>query len=109
MTDQTVAPREVNVTEAEGCVAALVDEVAGGKGRVILQRDGKPVAALISAADLERLEHMERQRTERYKIVQEIQARFSHMDPEEVERDVAEAIAEMRAEARAERAAMSHT
>jgi len=79
----------------------MLGQVARGQVRLVVQQNGKDVAALISAVDLERLEHLEWQRAERYKIVEEIQARFSHMDPEEVERDIAEAIAEMRAEERA--------
>lgn len=40
-------------------------------------------------------------RTERRTVVDEIHARNRHLDPEAVERDVAEAIEEMRAEDRA--------
>ena len=109
MTDQRQTPRAIDVTEAERCLAALVDQVAGRKGRVVVQRDGKPVAALISAVDLECLEALDRRAAEHWAFIQEIHARNADKDPDEVERDVAEAIAEARAEARAEKLAKSRT
>jgi len=84
-------------------------KVARGILRVVVQRDGKDVAALISAYDLERLEGLDRRAEEGWQAIQEIRARNAHLDPEEVERDIAEAIAEMRAEARAKRTAESPT
>jgi prevent-host-death family protein len=109
MTDLRQTPRAVDVAEAGRCLAALVDEVAERKGRIVVRRDDKPVAALISAADLERLESLDRLRAEHWAFIQEIQARNADKDPDEVERDVAEAIAEARAEARAEKLAKSRT
>jgi prevent-host-death family protein len=98
MTDPRQSPRAVDVTEAERCLAALIDEVASRTGRVVVQREGRSVAALISAADLERLESLDRLRAEHWAFIQEIHARNADKDPEEVERDVAEALAEVRAE-----------
>jgi hypothetical protein len=77
--------------------------------RVVVQQDGKDVAAVISAYDLERLEALDRRAAEGWQAIQEIRARNAHFDPEEVERDIAEAIAEVRAEARAKRTAKSPT
>jgi hypothetical protein len=88
---------------------AELAEVARGDIRMVLQQDGKDVVALISAADLERLEYLELLRAQRYKAIEEIQSRNADKDPEEVERDVAEAVAEVRAEARARREAASRT
>jgi prevent-host-death family protein len=105
MTDLKRPVRTVEAAQAQRSFDDLLDEVSDQRTRVVLERDGKTVAALISAADLEYLEHMDRQRAEHFKAIQEIQARNADKDPEEVERDIAEAIAEMRAEARAKRAA----
>ncbi len=51
----------VNVVEARKNFSELVARVAFGGARVIVERRGKPMAALISIADLQRLEEYERQ------------------------------------------------
>lgn len=97
--------RTVNVSEAGDVIKTVLRDVAQARVRLVVQQDGKDVGALVSAYDLERLEMLDRRAAEGWKAIQEIQARFSHMDPEEVERDIAEAIAEVRAEERAKRSA----
>jgi prevent-host-death family protein len=47
---------EVPVTQARAEFADLVNRVVYGGERVVLTRHGKPIAALVSAADLGRLE-----------------------------------------------------
>ena len=101
--------RTADVSEAGELAGSLIDEIARGRTRLVVQKDGKDVAALVSAYDLERLEGLDRRAAEGFKTIQEIQARFSHLDPEEVERDIAEAIAEMRAEERAKKSAAPST
>ncbi|HMA47808.1 MAG TPA: type II toxin-antitoxin system Phd/YefM family antitoxin [Frankiaceae bacterium] len=51
--------REVPVTQARGELSDLVSRVAFSGERVTLTRHGKAVAALVSAADLARLEALE--------------------------------------------------
>ena len=51
----------VNVVEARKSFSELLARVAFGGGRIIVERRGKPMAALISIADLERLETLERE------------------------------------------------
>ncbi len=51
----------VNVVEARKNFSELVARVAFGGSRVIVERRGKPLAALISVQDLEKLEAFERQ------------------------------------------------
>ena len=84
-------------------------ESAGVKAQVVVKRGGKVVAAVVSVLDLERLQQVDRQRAELWKVIAEIRALNADKDPEEVERDVAEAIAEMRAERRAQASAQSLT
>ena len=93
--------RTVDESEAGELAGTRIEEVARGRARLVVQKDGKDVAALVSSYDLERLEMLDRRAAEGWKTIQEIHARNAHLDPEEVERDIAEAIAEVRAEARA--------
>jgi hypothetical protein len=93
--------RTVDESEVAQIAGSLIDEVARGRVRLVVQRDGKDIAALVSSYDLERLEMLDRRAAEGWKTIQEIWARNADVDPEEAERDIAEAIAEVRAEARA--------
>ncbi len=49
---------EIPVTQARAELAELINRVVYGGERVVVTRHGKPLVALVSAADLERLESM---------------------------------------------------
>ncbi len=51
---------EIPVTQARAELAELINRVVYGGERVVVTRHGKPLVALVSAADLERLERDER-------------------------------------------------
>ncbi len=78
----------------------LLNTVFRGKTRVVVEKSGIPVAAIISAEDLERLKQFEAQRAERFKVLEEIGAAFKDVLPEELEREVSKALNEVREEAR---------
>lgn len=48
--------KRVSAAEAKAKLAELVGSVAHGGERILIERHGKPVAALVSTEDLERLE-----------------------------------------------------
>ncbi|MFI5804880.1 type II toxin-antitoxin system Phd/YefM family antitoxin [Streptomyces sp. NPDC051561] len=48
---------EIPVTQARAELADLINRVVYGGERVVVTRHGKPLIALVSAADLERLEN----------------------------------------------------
>ncbi|TFE50029.1 type II toxin-antitoxin system Phd/YefM family antitoxin [Streptomyces sp. ICN441] len=50
---------EIPVTQARAELADLINRVVYGGERVVVTRHGKPLVALVSAADLERLESAE--------------------------------------------------
>lgn len=50
---------EVPVTQARAELAELINRVVYGGERVVVTRHGKPLIALVSAADLQRLEDAE--------------------------------------------------
>ncbi|MFF0183270.1 type II toxin-antitoxin system Phd/YefM family antitoxin [Streptomyces sp. NPDC005244] len=49
---------EIPVTRARAELAELINRVVYGGERVVVTRHGKPLVALVSAADLERLEEL---------------------------------------------------
>jgi prevent-host-death family protein len=93
----------MTTSAASKVLPELVQKVSRRDVRVVVEQDGKPLAAIISAYDLARLAQLDARRAEEWQVFVEIHARNSDKDPEEVERDVAEAIAEMRQEERAKR------
>ncbi|MGW1027223.1 type II toxin-antitoxin system Phd/YefM family antitoxin [Streptomyces sp. NPDC002577] len=50
---------EIPVTQARAELADLINRVVYGGERVVVTRHGKPLVALVSAADLQRLEELE--------------------------------------------------
>ena len=81
----------------------VIDAVARGRTRVVIERAGIPVAALVSAADLRRLRRNDAERAADFAVLDRIGAAFADVPYDELEREVAKANAEARAELRAER------
>ncbi|KOV66777.1 prevent-host-death protein [Streptomyces sp. NRRL WC-3618] len=50
---------EIPVTQARAELADLINKVVYGGERVVVTRHGKPLVALVSAADLERLDELD--------------------------------------------------
>jgi prevent-host-death family protein len=90
--------RRVDAGEARERFARLVGEVAAGGARFLIEEGGAPVAAIVSPADLARLSEFEAERAERFGVLDEVGAAFDGVPDDELERAVAEAIAEVRAE-----------
>ncbi len=111
MNDQESLTKTMAISEVENALSSVVAAVSRNETRVILERDGRPVAAIISATDLERFVHYERQRAERFKVIDEMREAFKDVPPEEIERETDRIIARIRAENRAarEREAMAAT
>ncbi|MFF1445704.1 type II toxin-antitoxin system Phd/YefM family antitoxin [Streptomyces sp. NPDC058295] len=51
---------EIPVTQARAELADLINRVVYGGERVVVTRHGKPLVALVSAADLERLDELDK-------------------------------------------------
>lgn len=86
----------MKASEARQQWSVLLNKVFRRETRVIVEKSGIPVAGIISAEDLERFNRMEAEREQRWTAFREIGERNAETGPEEVERDVAEAIEEMR-------------
>lgn len=54
-----MATEKASVAHAKNTLSSLINKVAYGKTRVVLESRGKPKAALISTEDLEKLERLE--------------------------------------------------
>jgi PHD/YefM family antitoxin component YafN of YafNO toxin-antitoxin module len=96
------ATQTMTAAEVQQHWSQTLDQVARHEARVIVERDGRQVAALISARDLARPRRYDEQRAEDFKVLDRIGAAFADVPDEELEREVAKALAEVRAEMRAE-------
>lgn len=92
----------MKTSEARKLWSQLINQVFRGESQIIIEKSGLPVAAVISAADLERLTRLEAQRRERFQPLEETWEAFKDVPPEEIEREVARAIAEVRQKRRHE-------
>lgn len=92
-----------NTSDARRSWSRLLNQVSRQEKRVVVERGGIPVAALVSVEDLKRLQWLDRERGEHFKALEVSWEAFKDVPDDEVEREVAKAVAEARAELRAER------
>ena len=74
-----------------------------GQGRVVIERSGIPVAAIVSPQDLAALNRLDEQRAELADVLAEMREAFKDVPQEEIEEETNKAVAEVRAQMRAER------
>ena len=79
-------------SEARQQWSQLLNKVFRREMRVLVEKSGIPVAAIVSADDLDRLSLWEEGQRERWQVVDEIRSRNRDKSLEEVERDVAVAV-----------------
>jgi len=102
------AKRDRGHVDLDRGAEALTEAVARVRERgerVQLAANGESVAAVVSIADLRRLEDDDRRRERAIAHLQSIGEAFKDCDPDEIEREAVKAIAEVRAEMYAERLA----
>lgn len=74
----------------------LLNNVFRGKTRVVVEKSGIPVAAVISAEDLNRFTQLEEQRNERFKALDRMREAFKDLPIDEIDRELDKAITEVR-------------
>ena len=102
MNDPTPTTQTLQISEVKNQISDIVEQVSNGRSRIIVEKDGSPVAVLISIAELARLEQIAQERAERFRILDDIGAAFADVPVDELEAEVARALGEVRAKHRAE-------
>lgn len=100
MSEREPMTKTMKASEARQQWSQLLNQVFRKETRVIVEKSGIPVAAIISTEDLKRLTRLEGEREKDFAILDEIGETFKDVPPEEIEREVAKAIAQVRAEDR---------
>lgn len=86
----------VNISALKTALSGLIDAISRQEARVLIEKDGAPVAALVSAEDWERLSRFEREREERFSVIDRMREAFADVSPEEIEREAERTVAEAR-------------
>lgn len=98
----------MKISDVKNKLSSLVNEVYRKETRVLVEKAGIPVAALVSADDLERLTRLDQEsqaRERRFAVLARMREAFKDVPLEEIERETARAVAEVRAEMATEREA----
>jgi prevent-host-death family protein len=91
----------IAASEARQQFSQLLNRVFRREMRFVIEKSGIPVAAIVSADDLQQLRRFEEQRREDFAVLDRMREAFKDVSPEEIEREVARAVAQVRAEKRA--------
>ncbi|MBA3947821.1 MAG: type II toxin-antitoxin system prevent-host-death family antitoxin [Herpetosiphonaceae bacterium] len=78
----------LNISEARQRFSQLLNQVFHRKTRILLEKNGIPVAAIISAADFERFMQLEARRNEHFKVLDELQSSFEDVPEEELAHEI---------------------
>jgi prevent-host-death family protein len=98
MSGRQPTTQTMKASEARQQFASVLNRVFRKEARVIVEKSGIPVAAIVSAEDLRRLDEFERERAKRFAIIDEVREAFRDVPPEEIERETDRILAEIRAE-----------
>ncbi len=101
MPDQPPITETMKISDVKQQLNRQVNRVYRNEARIIVEKSGIPVAGIVSVADLRRLDQLDQEREERFKALKEFAAGFKDESPEDIERETAKAVAEVRAEMRA--------
>jgi prevent-host-death family protein len=93
----------MSISEARKRFSEVVTRPLRGEGRVIVEKSGAPVGAIVSMEDVRRLEQLEREWDEYEDVFRRTQSGFSEDPPEVIEQEIEQAIADVEADYRAER------
>lgn len=100
MPQRRKAVRRVGAAEARQNFSHLIGDVRTTEEPVIVEKGGIPVAALVPLAVLQREQRWAEERAERLALLERLRRPFREISTEEIEREAATAVGEVRAERR---------
>ncbi|HET7034924.1 MAG TPA: type II toxin-antitoxin system Phd/YefM family antitoxin [Thermomicrobiaceae bacterium] len=88
----------MKLSAAKQQFSQVVNRVFRREARILVEKSGIPVAALVSVEDLRRLEQLDAEWARDFAVFDEVGAAFAGTSPEEIEQETARAVAQARAE-----------
>ncbi len=89
--------KRISAKDARAQFSEILGRVHFGKETVIVEKQGKPMAAII---DIDLYELWQEEREARFGVLDEIRSKSRGKRPEEIENDIAKAVSEVRVSAR---------
>lgn len=77
----------VDPAEASRKLSSLIQHVRNGEARVVVEEQGVPVAAIVSASDLARLDRLDAEREADFRVIDRLRDAFRNVPDEEIERE----------------------
>ena len=100
MRERELMTKTIKASEARQQFSELLNQVFKGETRVLVEKSGIPVAAIVSATDLNKLQQLESQQSERFKLLERLRADFADLSEEQIQRAVTEIIEKQRQQER---------
>ena len=85
--------KHIGAREARSKFSDLIGSVRFGKEEVIVERSGKPMAAMIP---IELYERLVAEKRARFEVLDRIRSQLPDIPPEEIDRDLADAVSKVR-------------
>jgi prevent-host-death family protein len=102
MAKQNPVTETMTSSEVRHQFADTINRVAKDETRVIVEKNGVPVAAIVPIRDLRRISQIDLDDMEAWELINEVRSKFQGVSNEELEREALKAVAEVRAEMTAE-------
>jgi prevent-host-death family protein len=96
MREQEPMTQTMKISDVKNTLSSVVNKVYRKETRILVEKSGIPVAAIISADDLKRFAQLEREREERFSVMDRMREAFKDVPPEEIEQEADRAVAELR-------------
>lgn len=93
----------LQISEVKQELSTLVTGVSRQETRILVEKAGVLVAAIISPDDLERLNRLDEQDRHAWEVLDAMRAPFRDVPPEVIEREAGKAVAQVRRNRRVER------
>lgn len=84
----------------ESTLTHVVRQVSQSEARILIEDQGVPVAAIISAEELQRLSELDREREDRFSVIDRVRTAFTDVPDAEIEEETDQILARIRASAR---------
>ena len=97
MREQEPMTQTMKISDVKNTLSSLVNKVYRKETRVLVEKSGIPVAAIISADDLQRFAQLEREQEERFAVIDRVREAFKDVPAEELEAETDRIIARNRA------------
>ena len=96
MAEPRPVTRTMTVADVKDQLSRLVGDIDRQELRVLVEDAGVPLAAIISADDLDRFTQLEQERDERFAVIDRMREAFRDVPIQEIERETERSVAEAR-------------